>query len=378
MPTLILDTNAIRGARSGQLEELAKLARARLIRIVVPEVVCEELRTQVREAAKSLAENKGEVLKPGILGEKSKALINQGFEVVSELCDDAKTKELLDAWLSDYAFEREALVEDDFRAALADYFSGNPPFGEVKEKDKNSMPDALIFQTATRLALSANAQCILVTNDKAILRAATEQELFSVRKTIRDFMEDPIARQLLNLELKIGAEIHTEEFEQNFDEAIEDRVWAYLERFDSELAQLYRDIVEKEGVDSEYLSYPIEVVGLPYGAEFVSARALGKPSNIEVSPAEWFGGTFTTRRVEYVVKCEFTFEKRTAGELYGEDEVIYMRDRSFFRRESEVRPIRVSSEIRISPDVSDLLKDSLDEFVLPKAEFEVRATLNFD
>lgn len=190
-PAVFLDTNVIRAAKenSPPFQILVELAKSKAVKVILPEIVVEERRTQwreqytkhVTEAKKTLATLVAEkTISEEVGGDFASAICK-----LDELDTDALSQKRYQKFLSDNGFEVCKLTIEDAQKAWEGYFAGSPPFKEVK--NRSDIPDAHILASVHSNSRSAS-EAYFVAGDKAMFAAAEVLEGINAFQTIDDLI----------------------------------------------------------------------------------------------------------------------------------------------------------------------------------------------
>ncbi|MEL6528838.1 MAG: PIN domain-containing protein [Pseudomonadota bacterium] len=283
-PVVLLDTNVIRATKenSPPFQILVQLAKAKSVRVIIPEIVLEERRTQwreqflkdVRDGKKALSALDGEhVISQVVSGEFSKAT-----KVLDDLDIEGLSKERYERFISANGFEVRPMDLDDARTAWDWYFSGKPPFKEVK--NRKDIPDAHILASAKSVAASA-PETYFVVGDKAMFDAASQMDGLTAFDTIDELISSQSFSQLRK-------ELETEKKWQKLkalvsDASIKEHVAKHVEDYGDELLQ-WQDVYDQE---------------IPEDNHTATVRANGFPSLIDVGDVQDWGAGF--------LRCPVTF-----------------------------------------------------------------------
>ena len=291
-PVVSLDTNIIRSVNLNNppFQLLVQLAKSKSVRVIIPEMVIEERRTQWREqhikytldAKKALISLRNEKAIPKEISENLEVTINS----LGALDAESLSKDRYEAFLKDNHFSIIPLTLDDVKIAWSGYFSGKPPFKEVK--NRADIPDAHILASVKAISKSAS-EVYFVTGDKAMLTAASELQGIDAFATIEELVS---SSRFIELRDQLDAE----------------KKW-------KKLKSLVSDMAIKEHVAKFVFDYGDEILdwkevrdqSIPEDNHTAVVHANGSPTKVSVGLVEDWGGGFLRCSASYSVAASLGF-----------------------------------------------------------------------
>lgn len=192
---IVFDTSVLTPIRPTQppaeLRLLQRLATAKHVRLLIPEMAAREWLSQLTAPAISALDRLGKATRDIQRQESIKDLpswVATGVtdalagEVLSQIADLARS--WYETKLRALCIRSIPLQEDDWRDTLDRYFGGWPPFGDVKSR--KDIPDALVCAGVLR-ALSEDSRTIFVSAD-CRLRKAVSNEGCAVATSLPDLL----------------------------------------------------------------------------------------------------------------------------------------------------------------------------------------------
>jgi hypothetical protein len=291
-PIVSLDTNVIRSVKenSPPFQLLVELAKAKSVRVVIPEMVIEERRTQWREqqlknvndAIKALSALRGEKI---ISNAISKSLDDTILDL-ENLDANALSINRYHQFLKDNNFQTRSLTLEESNLAWEGYFSGKPPFKEVK--NRADIPDAHILATVQSIAKTA-PESYFVAGDKAMLSAAESLDGINAYATIEDL-------------------ISSTKFVELRDQLEVEKKWKKLKSLVSDIAiqQHVAKFTYEHG--DEMLDWKeIRDPSIPEDNHTAVIHSNGSPSDVSVGKVEDWGGGFLRCPVTFSVEANLSF-----------------------------------------------------------------------
>ena len=291
-PVVSLDTNVIRSVKenSPPFQLLVELAKAKSVRVIIPEMVIEERRTQWREqhlknvndAIKALSALRNEKVVANELSQEFDAALKS----LEGLDADALSIVRYNEFLEDNYFQSKALTIEESNLAWEGYFSGKPPFKEVK--NRADIPDAHILATVQSIAKNA-PESYFVAGDKAMLSAAKSLNHINAYATI-----DELISSARFIELR--------------DELEVEKKW-------KKLKSLVSDIGIQQHVAKFTYDYGDEMLdwkevrdpSIPEDNHTAVIHSNGTPSTVSVGKVEDWGGGFLRCPVTFNVQANLSF-----------------------------------------------------------------------
>lgn len=201
MTTVILDTAVLRqeGLRSARMLGLAKLATARRIRIVVPDIVAREFLGQwAADVTGNLAKTAKELSKlaqrldPATDFQRTLAELAKQCEPLEKRAAAAIDADLA-RWIEATHAERIRFSPDAIHGVVDDYFAGAGAFRAAKVRE--DFPDALILATV-RAEVAQGSQVYVVSADNRFREAAGKVGVVGVAETVLLLLQQPHFVQL--------------------------------------------------------------------------------------------------------------------------------------------------------------------------------------
>lgn len=300
--TVILDTSVIRATEisSGPFQVLIGLVAAGLVRVKIPELVAEEIRTQWREklratvsdGSKALRHISNEKLMPFKAVFDSKSL----YATLNQLDIEVLSKEYIDQYLESTGFEVLDLTFNQSKKAWEGYFSGNLPSNKVKYR--SDIPDAHILAAVEEYS-SAAPGVIFVAMDKGLRDAAQKINSITCFEKLDDLIKSDVISPLV---LKWQSDEKWKEVQPklSFDFLI-DQVRDHVQENGGDL--IAWEMVYDDSIPEDNKSAVITLAGDPY--------------DVEVSEPEDWGGGVLGYKIAYRSECllEFSVFRSDAFDL---------------------------------------------------------------
>ena len=291
-PAVCLDTNVIRSTKenSPPFQLLVQLAKAKSVKVLIPEIVLEERRTQWREQHIKSVQEAGKALRSleaePVISEKVEGEFNPSIAKLDELDIEQLSIERYERFLKENHFELRLITLDDAKLAWGWYFSGKPPFKELK--NRKDIPDAHILASAKAIA-DAAPEAFFVVGDKAMLEAAEEVDGLEVYKTIDELIS---SQRFLQLRKELEVE----------------KKW-------QKLKTLVSDTAIKEHVAKFALEHGDELIdwqeihdsSIPEDNHTANVHPNGPPSSVSVGEVEDWGAGFLRCPVSFSVEALLQF-----------------------------------------------------------------------
>lgn len=191
--SVLLDTSCLRkeGLDSIQMQELARLARARALRIVLPSFVIREYLSGVEdELAKCLrdasrtSERLASKFQPSSTLAQSIAKFGASC-IAQESASKRLIREAFNQWIEQNLVAEIELEPSSFHGIIDDYFGGLGAFSSIKARQ--DFPDALIFWTVKSRLTELGAISVIV-GDKNLAAALAQLEGVSVFETVQQLL----------------------------------------------------------------------------------------------------------------------------------------------------------------------------------------------
>lgn len=202
MIDVVLDTSVFvrdPGRRKAAFRALERLAKTRLLRLHVPEVVRMEVVTRLRaELDEVLAE-----IEAGIKRFKRRVSLAQERRldeadgIVRELRVDVDASVALQGWLKEVGAHIYEISEGTGAAVMTSYFAGDAPFARPKKRD--DIPDAFIWRNVVEIA-EVCEHVHFVCLDSRLRECADGQTAVTAYGSLDDFIGSPECQGLLREE----------------------------------------------------------------------------------------------------------------------------------------------------------------------------------
>ncbi len=200
--SLIFDSTALQGSLdppSQALLALERLANHNQITLSVPDIVRREVASQERDFLNShLAElTKSLQQVRERLDSADRVVLDNARVLVDQLGSSSRSAGRLtaiDRWIARVGAISIPVEPAHFSSALEDYFSGAPPFRQLRSRD--DLPDALILGAVKSLCASRGA-VVFVSADKRLREAAATLPSVEAHATPRDAMASATIQHLV-------------------------------------------------------------------------------------------------------------------------------------------------------------------------------------
>lgn len=300
-----------------------------------------------------------------MLDERTRKELKERVKQFDDYAKDGSTKKILRKWLRDHNFEVLPLKGEHLSDVFDKYFSGEPPYKSVK--DRGSIPDAFIYQGIVEFFGARESEKHCICDDGALFSALSSDGSVNCHKTLKEFLEEKPVREQMTL-----AAQKDERIEGRLDELLDD----FVNTRKKELRKKCADLIRSE--DADLLSDPpIAVHGLKSGWEFVSAQSASRPSKIKIIKLEPVYGTVIGADAEFVASADITYDAPLEEVANSGTNVIYLDERVTpgYRRVTERKRVRVTTDIRLEANAHLLLRDPTEPFIAPHAAIEHRPTI---
>lgn len=294
---ILIDTSIYRQnpARTGpDYEVLKTLGAAGLVKLFVPYVVYEELRSQYEELLRNESNatiGKLSSLRKKIIDDSLRAslqtLEDEAKRILEPLADNAKSH--IDAWNA--AAKAEILPLEDKKAGSIwqKYFTGNPPFRKIKSRE--DLPDAMIMADIEDLVSAGHLTVVVA--DSQLMQSISNLENVDVHQSLQSLLASESFKSLKAiLENPIG-DLNT------FLVAL--RLW---EESDGEI----QSAVEGRAAEQLY-GETIRSNLIPDDNHEATIYSYGEPENIEIKldRVNYSGGTTFTVPFSYECYVSITY-----------------------------------------------------------------------
>lgn len=191
--SVLLDTSCLRkeGLDSAQMKELARLARARALRLLLPSFVIREYLSGLEEDLAKCLRDAARTTERLAAKFPSSSELSSSIKSFSATCaahEDASTRlvrEAFSEWIEQNLVVEIGLEPSSFHGIVEDYFNGHGAFSSIKSRQ--DFPDALIFWTVKSRLAELGALSVVV-GDKNLAAALERLEGVSVFQTVDELL----------------------------------------------------------------------------------------------------------------------------------------------------------------------------------------------
>lgn len=196
--SVLFDTSALRAAgwSSAPLSTVLELSRANLLDVYLPQLVCEERRTQWRDApdtplGKSVESLRALAADQLVPAHHSEA-ISKALAAVEALDMEAISKDVIAAFIQENRLIELPMTLEQATQAWRGYFSGDLPYAGTKAR--KDIPDAHIFAAAQEL-LQKKGSVHFVCHDGGLASALGQLTGGVVHSSVEELLQSGILQE---------------------------------------------------------------------------------------------------------------------------------------------------------------------------------------
>lgn len=196
--SILFDTSALRAAgwSSAPLSTVLELSRANLLDVYLPQLVCEERRTQWRDApdtpmSKSVESLRALAADQLVPAHHSEA-ISAALAAVEALDIEAISKDVMAAFIQTNRIIELPMTLEQAKEAWRGYFSGHPPFEGTKAR--KDIPDGHIFAAAQEV-LQKKGSVHFVCRDGRLASALGQLNGGIVHSSVEELLQSGVLQE---------------------------------------------------------------------------------------------------------------------------------------------------------------------------------------
>ncbi len=201
--TIVLDTTELNSCplrTRAAFKTIEHLARARLLRLLIPQMVRTEFESQEQgKVSNGIEHISGQInqLCRGVAGklreDKLRGLVSQARAILADATSDISTD--FDEWLKRVGGTTVPYHEDDLSEVMQLFSDGKPPFATRRSRD--DLPDGFVFVATRRIASESGALTVLISGDKPLRKAASEIAHVRCFKDLAQFCSADVMQGLI-------------------------------------------------------------------------------------------------------------------------------------------------------------------------------------
>lgn len=173
------------------LGKLAGMSSDDELRLIVPEIIQQEVKYKLRETAEEHAAKIQTALDSniiGLIGDKDKKLVGLDFQIDQEKLVESIV-ETWERFRVQCNAESISLASIDLQGVVASYFDAKPPFG--KGRKRNEFPDAFAVASMVSFAEDNPGRPIyVVSRDNGMLEAFSNDSRFRCHKELSEVLDE--------------------------------------------------------------------------------------------------------------------------------------------------------------------------------------------